>query len=148
MVAAELGRIPGISEHFCGSLVVYRNDSKTKWLGIEPSLLNDPSLGPVSECVTLELAHSALRRTPEATLAGAVTGHLGPGAQGDLDGVIYCAIAFASRPLGSLSRRIHLDYPTPMDAADTNRRFARQVEATRHLIDMLIESMEGTPPQG
>ncbi|MCA9159342.1 MAG: CinA family protein, partial [Planctomycetales bacterium] len=47
-VAATLGELPGISQWLCGSLVVYRNASKSAWLGVPDSLLDDPQQGPVS----------------------------------------------------------------------------------------------------
>ena len=34
LIAGQLAQIPGISEHFCGSAVVYRYDTKARWLGL------------------------------------------------------------------------------------------------------------------
>ncbi|MCH5376321.1 MAG: CinA family protein, partial [Planctomycetes bacterium] len=47
----------------------------------------------VSDDVTRALAFHVLQRTPEATIAAAVTGHFGPEAPPDRDGQIFIAIA-------------------------------------------------------
>lgn len=142
LVAAELGGIPGVSSHFCGSLVVYRNDSKMRWLGIEPKLLEDPGIGPVSEQVTIALAVSALAHTPEAHLAGAITGHLGPLSPAHLDGTVYCAVASHDARSNAICKRFLLQAPSPTDIQDIERRRLRQAEAARHLIATLIEFIE------
>lgn len=144
LVAALLGAIPGISECFCGSLVVYRNDSKIRWLGIDPAKLDDPAIGPVSPQVTEALARAALTRTPEATVAGAITGHLGPGAPSALDGVVYCAIAFRDESIGTFCDRSLLASPPPVDGHDMERRRSRQTEGANRMISFLLEHLERT----
>lgn len=143
LVAAELGGIPGISNHLCGSLVVYRNDSKIRWLGIDPATLEDTHVGPVSETVTLALAESALQRTPEATLAGAITGHLGPGAPEHLDGIIYCAIAMreetGTEVAHAICKEYRLSHPSPKNALDIAARSARQTQAAKLMITSLAD---------
>ncbi|MBC7855620.1 MAG: nicotinamide-nucleotide amidohydrolase family protein, partial [Pirellulaceae bacterium] len=91
LVAGSLTRVPGISDYHCGGMVVYRNATKQAYLGIPARLLKNP--GPVSEVVAREMATRVLKLTPEADLSAAVTGHLGPGAPAELDGVVYMAIA-------------------------------------------------------
>jgi len=91
LVSATLARIPGISSWHCGGMVTYRNETKTAWLGIEPKILKQP--GPVSEQAARLMAESVLARTPEASIAASITGHLGPGAPARLDGVVFVAIA-------------------------------------------------------
>lgn len=142
LVASHLGGIPGVSNHFCGSLVVYRNDSKTRWLGIDPAMLQDPDIGPVSQQVTIALAVSALAQTPEATLAGAITGHLGPQSPEHLDGTVYCAVASRDPRFNAICKRFQLQEPSPLDSQDIERRRNRQTEAARHLIATLIEFIE------
>ncbi len=93
LIAASLARFPGISEHLCGSAVVYRNATKTAWLGVSAQDLADESIGPVSKAVAAAMATGVLKRTREADLAASVTGHLGPDAPPELDGVIYVAVA-------------------------------------------------------
>ena len=101
LVSATLAGIPGISNHLCGSAVVYRMGTKASWLGISEAVLDDP--GPVSSVVAERMAQSVLRMTPEADLAASVTGHLGPDAPARQDGLIY--IGFAARCAGVIHRR-------------------------------------------
>ncbi len=91
LVSATLARVPGISEHHCGSAVVYRLDTKAKWLGVPEAMLIDP--GPVSEEVAAAMAEGVLQVTPEADLAASITGHLGPDAPEGFDGLVYVGIA-------------------------------------------------------
>jgi PncC family amidohydrolase len=93
LAAATLARIPGISEFFCGSAVVYRNATKAAWLGVPAEQLEDPAIGPVSSRTAEDMARGVLARTSEADLAAAVTGHLGPEAPDGLDGEIFLATA-------------------------------------------------------
>ena len=51
LIAATLARVPGISNHLCGSAVVYRNETKTAWLSVSADDLADETIGPVSEPV-------------------------------------------------------------------------------------------------
>jgi PncC family amidohydrolase len=91
LVSGSLTKIPGISEHHCGGVVVYRNETKAAYLDIPRKLLDDP--GPVSRPVAELMARRVLDRTPEADLSAAVTGHLGPNAPATLDGLVFIAIA-------------------------------------------------------
>ncbi len=90
LVAASLGRVPGISRHLCGSLVSYRESAKTNWLGVPPSVLQQHTVA--SEAVARLMATGALVATPEADLAASVTGHLGPNAPPEQDGLIYVGV--------------------------------------------------------
>ncbi len=91
LCAASVGSQPGISEFFCGSHVTYRNDSKAKWLGVTPETLEQ--VGPVSRQVAQQMAAGALNKTPEADIAIAITGHLGPQAPVGLDGLLFVGVA-------------------------------------------------------
>lgn len=95
LVSASLSRFAGISNWHCGGVVTYRNETKTAYLGIKPTVLKRP--GPVSELVAREMAEGVLSKTPEATVAASITGHLGPDAPLKLDGVVYVAIGFRRR---------------------------------------------------
>lgn len=130
LVASYFGRLPGISDVFCGSLVVYRNDSKHQWLGIDQALLDDPNIGPVSPEVTLQLAQRALEKTPEATIAAAITGHLGPNAPEHLDGVVYVAVAFRLSTKHEIASRIELESE---QSNDTSSNIQTSVCALRHM---------------
>jgi nicotinamide mononucleotide (NMN) deamidase PncC len=73
-------------------MVVYRNDSKTQWLGLDPAILADPEKGPVSPQTSQLLARQVLEHTPEADFALAITGHFGPNAPAHLNRRIFIAV--------------------------------------------------------
>jgi PncC family amidohydrolase len=128
-LSTRLAELPGISETLCGSFVVYRLDSKTRWLGIPRSLLDDPAYGPVSPEVTRLLAAAALDRTPEANVAVAVTGDVGPNAPQATDGIVYSALRFrGSAPAHEHTFR--LTSPAPMGPTDFQSRINRLDEAS------------------
>jgi PncC family amidohydrolase len=135
LVAASLGRVPGISRHLCGSLVTYREATKTSWLGIPPLVLQHHTAA--SEAVTKLMATGALMATPEADLAAAVTGHLGPQAPPEQDGLIYVCLAERHVTTGQISvtklRRCRLL---------SRDRLPRQREATLGVLAMLLEQLE------
>lgn len=91
LISALLVEIPGISANLCGSFVVYRNESKIRWLGVHRAALDHYS--DVSDEVAREMARGALIKTPEADIAAAITGHLGPSAPDGQDGLIFVAVA-------------------------------------------------------
>ena len=144
-VAATLAMLPGISQWLCGSFVVYRNGSKTAWLDVPASLLDDPQVGPVSPQTTRLLAAAALQRTPEADVAIAVTGDVGPGAAAATDGIVF--LAGVARPnaisldLYCNEQRLELKSPAPRDADDVQARLARLDEATRQVLSFAIETI-------
>lgn len=138
LVAAEMGKIPGISEFMCGSMVVYRTPTKKAWLGISSDLLENSSIGPVSAHVTLALAVAILERTPEATVAAAITGHLGPFAPPWMDGQVYCVVV--RRGVKSKTedvKSLTLSSPPAADMDDLARRGARQKEAANALLSLI-----------
>lgn len=90
LVAAALTAIPGISAWLCGGVVVYRNETKQALLAIAEELLADP--GPVSEPVVRLMAERVLGIIPEADVSIAITGHLGPHAPAELDGVVWLGV--------------------------------------------------------
>ena len=142
LVAAELGKIPGISEFFCGSMVVYRTPTKQAWLGISSDLLENSSIGPVSAQVTLALATAILDKTPEATVAAAITGHLGPFAPPTMDGQVYCVVV--RRGVKGESEDVKsliLSSPPAADQDDLARRSARQTEAAHALLSWIETQM-------
>ena len=122
LVSARLTSVPGASEVLCGSVVSYREIAKQDWLGISASKLREFS--PVSPEVTLAMACAVLAETPEATLAAAVTGHLGPAAPDKLDGTMYVAVVCRdpnTKEARTLIEDEHLLSASP--------REARQIEA-------------------
>lgn len=125
VVAMAISDLPGISESFCGSAVTYRNETKSQWLGVSQQQLENPKIGPVSPQVAEQMCLGALQRTPEADLAVAITGHLGPHAPPDLDGVVYIAVARRGAQTATIQRRTLSDGEPPTRSL----RFSRQREA-------------------
>ena len=130
LVAAELTKIPGVSDWLCGSAVSYRSATKSKWLGVDPQILEAHS--SVSSAVTSEMAKGVLERTPEASIAAAITGHLGPEAPSGLDGVVFTALAVRRddqlEVLQVIRHRLTCEH-----------REARQLEAAKLLLRQLIQ---------
>jgi nicotinamide-nucleotide amidase len=143
LVSAVLTLIPGISEFHCGSAVVYQVATKAAWLGVPRSLLRDP--GPVSEEVASRMVLGALRITPHADVAAAVTGHLGPGAPKDQDGIVY--VAFARRDKGQtrggpVVRKLDLaKEPGDRIKNEERRRLRRQRSAAASVLSLILEEL-------
>ena len=142
MVAAKLGIIPGISEFFCGSMVVYQSQTKIDWLGIDSTGLSDPNQGPVSEWASLSLAKGILVATPRASVSAAITGHFGPNAPSHQDGLVFCA--FATRQGHVQQWSFQLKSPAPLLTTDCELRHARQEEATCRFLSWICEMLPAT----
>jgi PncC family amidohydrolase len=91
LVAAALVEVPGVSRYLCGTAAVYRDETKTAWLGIPPEILQEH--GAVCSETTVQMVVRVLCKTPEADLAAAVTGYLGPDAPPDDEGLVYVAVS-------------------------------------------------------
>ena len=140
LLASFLTSIPGASQHFCGSLVVYRDDSKSQWLGVEKKLLDDPMITSVSSQVTEALALETLSRTPEASLAFAVTGHLGPNAPANQLGIVHMTVVFKqSNECDSLTEQLLIPCE-PSNPFQT--RVLMQHCATLHALEFLRQKIE------
>lgn len=128
-VAAQLGRIAGISNWWCGSCVAYRPLAKQAWLGVPDHLIQQHTAESAE--VAEALACLALERTAEADLSGAITGHLGPDAPADVDGMIHVATAWrGARPQVQTYR-----------LAERTRR-KRQLEAAGLLLRQLLGCLQ------
>ncbi len=137
LLAASLGRIPGISEVLCGSAVTYRNATKTGWLGVESELLEDPRVTAVSDPVARQMAAGVLQMTLEANLAVSVTGHLGPDAPADKDGLAFVGILQRDQnPNEMIVHRIDLA-ASYSDRKDVSLRVARQEDLVGKIIFLL-----------
>jgi PncC family amidohydrolase len=90
MIASQLGKIPGISNQLCGSVVVYRADSKRKWLGVRKATIKKHTTE--SHEVAEQIALGILNRTPEADWSLGIVGHLGPDAPAGKSGAIFLCI--------------------------------------------------------
>jgi PncC family amidohydrolase len=138
LVSGALTAIPGISRFHCGGMVVYRNETKTAYLDVPPALLKDP--GPVSAEVTGLLARQVLEKTPEADLAVAVTGHLGPQAPPELDGRAFAAVVWREASKQTADRR-----PGTLLAIDCRRfdsRLKRQRFVVEQVLDLLADELD------
>ena len=144
LVSAALGRMSGISNFHCGSAVVYRLDTKTRWLGVSEQLLCDE--GAVSAAVAQEMAIGVLERTPEADLSAAITGHLGPNAPPEQDGLVFVALARRSLPgavatIALFERRLPQQIPeTNSEGAETLREW-RQWKGTELVLSLLRDEL-------
>jgi PncC family amidohydrolase len=146
LAAALLARIPGVSEFLCGSAVVYQVQTKAEWLRVPGRLLR--TQGPVSREVASAMATGALTATPQADVSAAITGHLGPGAPPEQDGLVF--VAFASRNHAAKSGRVavkRVELSTePGDAAAgrLGKRLRRQRSAAAHLLDWILVNLPKT----
>lgn len=142
LVSSLLSTVPGISDHFCGSAVVYRNASKVEWLHVSEADLENPRIGPVSPQVAEQMCRGALERTPEATLAASVTGHLGPDAPPDQDGMVYIAVLFRDAAQPTIQRRTLTGITPP----GVPLRQTRHHDAARMVLDAIDHALEKVPP--
>ena len=142
LVAGALTQMPGISDFHCGGMVVYRNETKQAYLGIPARLLKNP--GPVSEIVAREMAARVLARTPEAAISAAVTGHLGPGAPPELDGVVFIAVALRSSVRKPIQKSVAASV-VRYQCRSSKQRLPRQREVVEQVLAELIRSLGKLP---
>ena len=129
-VGARITSVPGASEVFVGSAVVYTNEAKMAVLGVWPQTLEDP--GPVSEECAREMASGA-RRVFGADLGLALTGAAGPEPHGGAPpGMIWIALE-GDEVAHARSFRV----PGERDRV---RRWAEQAA-----LDLLRRHLEGRP---
>jgi nicotinamide-nucleotide amidase len=76
LLASRLTDVPGSSAYMQQGVVCYSNESKTQWLGVPPSLIEQH--GAVSEPVATAMASGIRERTGAAVGIG-ITGIAGPG---------------------------------------------------------------------
>lgn len=135
LIAATLGQVPGMSQHFCGSLVVYQIASKLSWLGLPSGAVTEANV--VSRETAERMSAGALLQTPQATLAMAITGHFGPGAPSDLDGVAWLAIRYREYPAESFELKLAESVP----AGAVSLRVYRQQQAVERALALLLKSL-------
>jgi PncC family amidohydrolase len=135
MLAAVLGRISGISNYLCGSAVTYRADSKHRWLGVNKKTIKRRTTE--SHEVASEMAFGIIKKTPEASWAISVVGHVGPDAPTEKDGVIYACIVRRTKK-GKLKTKETIEH-----RLSSNKRRLRQNEAVEvifsHLTRLLLK---------
>ena len=136
LVAASLAAFPGVSNWLCGSAVTYRERTKSDWLAVGPDILQQHTA--VSRETTEAMAAGVFQLTAEANLAAAVTGHLGPDAPSELDGVVFVTV------LGPSPRGPDMAVPEPVTTRlilQTQDRRARQTEASTHVLHRIAERL-------
>lgn len=141
LIAATLARVSGMSRRLAGSFVVYQTASKTAWLGVSADTIQRHDV--VSREVAESMATEALNRTPHATIAMSITGHLGPDAPANMDGVAWLAIARNGSK--TISLQLHLK-PNSESADNTGEnscqiRHARQTDAVHQALCKLSEEI-------
>jgi len=142
LLAATFTEIPGVSDLFCGSHVVYRDGSKMEWLGVKASVLKRHTA--VSAEVAEEMVRGALARTPEATIAASVTGYLGP--KGDHVGKVFISVLKrgstprAPRPL-TLELSVNSENPRRSEKS-VQARLERRELAALAVIFLVRSSLE------
>lgn len=145
LAAQLLSRVPGASNWFCGSFVVYQNASKTAWLEIPAAQLDDPRVGPVSPETAAAMSAGALRHTPQARLSASVTGHLGPNAPPELDGRIYVSVQRRLPQAAAFSSAVVVEFRLPErlpeDSPFETLRLHRQHLAAAHLLQQVRDAL-------
>lgn len=96
LVAATLATVPGVSSWLAGSMVVYQEATKMRWLGVAEETLT--KFTAVSAPVAHQMVAGALKATPNADIAAAVTGHLGPNAPHGFDGLVFLGVGRRDQP--------------------------------------------------
>ncbi|MEK6270780.1 MAG: nicotinamide-nucleotide amidohydrolase family protein [Planctomycetales bacterium] len=135
LVAARLTSIAGASDILCGSMVSYRDLTKREWLGISATELE--KFSSVSREITHAMAIAVLAETPEASLAAAVTGHLGPDAPPELDGALFVTVVFRDPDSNGDRTLIEDEY-----RLEASPRVARQAEAADFVLRQIEKSLD------
>lgn len=141
LIAGSMGRLPGVSEVLAGSAVVYQLATKTAWLDVPAEMLQ--THGAVSQEVSEQMARGVLNITPHADIAASITGHLGPGAPPELDGVAWSTIAIRTDvDIAVHSRRLDLTTNDLPDQDGETLRTCRQSLAVEEVIRFCLEFIE------
>ncbi len=146
LIAATLARVSGVSTSLAGSMVVYQVASKVAWLGIEESLIQKHDV--VSSEVARAMAQRVLEQTPHATVSIGITGHLGPNAPRDLDGVAWLGFARRGTPAETvrLSLRTLVPMQPDLELSESQRlavRHDRQSDAVLQTLTYLQRKLSG-----
>ena len=135
LISAALAGVPGISKYLCGSFVTYRESAKQKLLNIPSDLLQEHTA--VSASVTELMAANCLAALEEATWSAAITGHLGPGIDEKLSGIIFIAIA---RRDAKQPSQVQLQSSGSFQLVSANR-VERQQESASIALEQLKKAM-------
>jgi len=145
LAAALMTQIPGISDFFCGSAVTYREGTKIEWLGISKGLIEQ--FTAESQQTTEAMAKQILQKTPEADLAAAITGHLGPGVEPRIDGLVFVSIRFRNQT--ELPPAITTDGSFDTHCRLVGKdRISRQREGAEWLLQSILQQLTVVPREG
>lgn len=142
--ASLLTEVPGISRWFCGSAVTYRERTKQQWLGVPEDVLAE--FTAESQATSDAMARGVLTQTNEANLACSITGHLGPGANSAIDGLVYVSLAVrAPKDAGSSNLQFNRREPV-IDLRRSFRlvsqsRIERQFEAAKWMLQQVVNRL-------
>ena len=132
LIAAELAKVPGVSNWLCGSAVTYRCQTKTQWLRVDAEDIERYTA--VSSQVAEQMASGVLHMTTEASVAASITGHFGPSAPEGFDGVVFIGVAL----------RNSSDPPTievTRHQLDSKERQQRQLEAVEVVLRLVMKKL-------
>ena len=132
LISAILTQFPGISNWLCGSAVVYQDDTKVEWLGVDPSQVQEYT--SVSQQVTEKMANAVLEHTSGAEFALAITGHLEPGA---CESGTQAFVAIAIRRGPQVNCIASVQHPLLADS-----RVERQWEAACHALADAVTALQ------
>jgi PncC family amidohydrolase len=141
LLSAVLSRVPGSSAYLCGSAVVYQEQTKSSWLSVPTRLFAERDAGVVSAETAEAMVLGVLKMTPQANWGASITGHLGPNAPPELDGIAWVGIGVrdASGVVFQGAHQLHL----PVTSSDpVKTRLDRQQQAGAKLLDLLREAMQ------
>jgi nicotinamide-nucleotide amidase len=95
LLASLLTDVDGLAHAFDRGFVTYSEAAKSDLLGVPAALIDRD--GAVSKPVALAMAEGALQAS-DASIALAITGFAGQGAEGDEPGLVHLACAHSGRP--------------------------------------------------
>jgi len=97
-LSAIITSVSGASDYFNGSFVTYSNEMKTRMVGVDPTILNDPEIGAVSQQTVEQMAVGG-REKMQSTYAVAISGIAGPlgGSDEKPVGTVWIGIAGPNR---------------------------------------------------
>ena len=137
-LAAAITSVPGASQVFCGSAITYREATKQQWLGVDALTLQLQTA--VSQEVTDQMVLGVLRKTGEANISLAVTGHFGPQAPETLDGLVFCSLASRGDDLLTIVHRESW-------RLEASSRSERGRETVRKLLVCLVQHLRSKLPR-
>lgn len=132
LIASVFGAVPGVSDFFCGSAVVYRTKTKSEWLGVKKKTIKKYTTE--SPEMAFDICCRVLKKTPEANIGLSIVGDLGPNCELEKDGLIH--VCFLTKYLsGNLEG---YTYSVPLESEG---RIERQREAALYALEVLKENL-------